>query len=200
MPLLKKICLLYGIIFITKMFASCCNCEDTTAELRYTDDSILVNNLDNSGREPVLARSEGVVKTAYGIQLQILSIEVARQNNWGFSAANAYSCRCGPSVTYSPRDSITGIEIISVTPFDDLPAGSDITGRFMTAGSTTFGPIANFLSTASPSLIYSVDQPRQTSFLLMQPPVTAGIYQFEIRLQLSDGRILSRQTIPIKLT
>lgn len=198
MSILKKIALIYGVIIISKFFVSCCNCEDSM-ELRYTDNAILVNNLDNSGRIPILARTEGVIKTAYGIQLQVLSIEVARQNNWGFSTANAYSCGCKPPITYIPRDSIINFEIISVNPFDALPAGSDITDKFMVEAGNRFSAANSFLSGATPSVNYSLEQPRISSFLLMQPPATTGAYQFEIRLQLSDGRTLTQRTTPINL-
>ncbi len=198
MNFVQKLVIIYGVIFCSRLFSSCCNCE-APRELRYTDNAIIINNIDNSGREPILVRTEDLIKTAYGIQLQILSIEVARQNSWGFATANAYSCGCRPSIIYNPRDSITAINIISLMPFDALAAGSDVTNHFMANNYSGFNTVSNYVIGSTPEINYSLDHARTTNLMLMQPPVSSGAYQFEVRVYLSDGRVLSQRTNPINL-
>lgn len=188
--------------FIANLVVSCCNCLETAIH-HYTNKTISVINLDNSGKEPLEAPSGNVIKTAYGIRVTLTREKIARIDKPEISlveAAWAYDCRCPPPDEFLPNDSIVAIRVISLTEFNSShPANSDVSTYFKVYAPYAFSTPDEFVKATSNTLFFETDLQVTFNLLLMTPPDKNGLHQFKVQIVLSDGRTLEQNAPTIDL-
>ena len=204
-----KLTITFLLLFpIVSVFYSCV-CDVTTKYESYFHATLRLKNLDNSGEKVIETETLQINKNAYGIRLYLTRersiVACAQQGNFIFiQSAYATSIECPPEYMYSPKDSIVSIKILTLNNFDDThPANSEITDYFRAAHS--YSKIEDYIS--SIYYTYGDDNEFENSrnkevildLLLMTAPTTDNKQQFEIRVALSDGRILQQQTSEIEL-
>lgn len=173
----------------------CCDCLETIF-FDYTNCMISLENLDNSGQVPVVSSSNSILKNAFGLRVEVERKEELCDNYSKplfFSSAYATSCDCPPETIYKPLDSIVSVNIITLMDFDSTHFSNDnITGYFSVLRSTEFMSIDEFFSNEH-NEIYDLDDSNLTfDLMLMIPPAENAEYQFEVLIELSDGRVLSK--------
>jgi len=193
----KKLILLLLLPFLLDLAISCCNCLDTLTH-HYTNKTLAVSALDNSGQEPKEITTGSVVKAAYGIRVQLTREKIARLHKprivFG-QAAYAYSCNCRATDEYLPNDSITAIRIITLQHFNnDHPANSDVSIYFKVYMSSRFYPLDDYLKYMGATFYDETELQSSFNMLLMTPPASGGAHQFRVQFILSDGRILEQDT------
>ncbi|MEL6866978.1 MAG: DUF5034 domain-containing protein [Bacteroidota bacterium] len=199
---IKKVLVVLLIPFAVNFFIACCDCLETTF-LGYTHCSLTIDNLDNSGLSPVVDTSGQIIKTAFGLRVQ-----VQRSENTCFRnsptlfvhSAYAYDCHCPPVEEYSPIDSITSISITTLNEFDDdHPAGAAINAYFNVLVGTDFIPIEEFDLALSNRFWDVINNDWTVDLMLMVAPPERGDYQFEVEIGLSDGRALVGTSVKVDL-
>src|SRR5687768_8173772 len=125
---IKKIIFILLFPFMAELIVSCCNCVEPVLK-NYTNKSISVSNLDNSGTNPLVSTSASIIKAAYGIRIQLLREITActnKPNSIFFQSAYANRCDCPLPNQFVPKDSIATIKIFTLSDFDNShPANSD---------------------------------------------------------------------------
>jgi len=198
----KKIILVLLIPFIANLVVSCCNCLETAIH-HYTNKAIAVINLDNSGKEPLEIASGSVIKTAYGVRVNLTREKIARINKPNINlveAAWAYDCRCPPPDEFQPNDSIVAIRVISLTNFNSShPANTDVSTYFKIYAPYSFSTTDDFVKATSAIFFNETELQVTFNLLLMTPPDSSGPHQFKVQIVLSDGRILEQNAPTIDL-
>jgi hypothetical protein len=199
---MKKVTFLLLFPFIAQVVISCCNCMETTTYY-YSNKALSVSNLDGSGHQAVISQSDTILKKAYGIRVDLVREQVACSPKWQspfVNSAYAFSCGCPPAQEYLARDSITTIRIFTNFAFDsNHPTGSDISVYFKILQAYTFYTIVDYIR-LTPVILHDQRELSVTrDFLLMVPPTLGSDHSFKIQYTLSDGRVLERETLPVKL-
>jgi hypothetical protein len=199
--MIKKVLFLMLLPLLAGTVISCCDCPDTET-LHYTNKTVALRNLDNSGSGPVVTNSAQVPKEAYGIRVAIGRERTALLRRSLFlPAAYAFSCDCAPPMQILPRDSITAIQVFTLQDFDGShPAGADISALFKGYKPYYFSSIPDYLREWPLVLFNESELPATIDLLLMTPPTLNTVHRFRVRLTLSDGRTLEQETPPIELT
>lgn len=203
MKRINKIILVLMLPLILELVVSCCNCIETTY-LNYTHCGLMIKNLDNSGASPVVAQSNSISKNAYGIRLSIKRsenyCELKRNNSFFIQSVYATSCDCPPEFQYMPLDSIVSVKLSTYSDFDsEHLAGSDITGLFYVYSGNEFIEISKYLKHVETELYNLMNPTFQFDILLMSPPIIGMAHEFEVLIELSDGRVFKSQTGIINL-
>ncbi len=198
----RKILFILLFPFMAEFIVSCCNCGETFFK-HYTNKSIWVNNLDNSGKLPVQMPADSIVKTAFGIRLQFTREETAFFKipaSLFIQNACATSCKCPPSVRYSPKEQVTAIKIFTLNEFDgNHPANSDISIYFKVYKQNSFTFIKEFLNNLNLVFDNEIESEIDLDLLLMTPPTINKLHKFKVQVTFSDGRVLEEETPAIKL-
>jgi len=188
---------------MVELVISCCDCIETTF-LDYTNCSLTINNLDNSGVSPVIIQSNSISKNSYGIRLSIKRsenvCELKRTNSIFIQSANATSCDCPPEFLYMPLDSIISVKISTCNDFDSNHLGcSDITELFYVFQGNEFTVISDYIQDLETELYDIINPTFEFDILLMSPPTVGIEHEFEVSIELSDGRTLNATTGIVKL-
>jgi hypothetical protein len=199
---MKKVIFLLLLPLMAEVVVSCCNCLEPVIQ-QYTNKTISVSNLDNSGQQPMLASSDTVIKKAYGIRLQLIREKMAcleKRQSLFISSAYAYTCRCPPAQEFRPKDSVVSIKIYTLQAFDNTHlAGSDLTAYFKVYKAYSFSTIENFIKNSPVTLFDSEELEQTIDFLLMTAPAINVEHTFKVQFILSDGRTLEGETPTVKL-
>jgi len=193
----KKILLVLLFPFLADLVVSCCNCLGTVIH-HYTNKTIAVSNLDNSGQAPQITSSASVFKSAYGIRIKLTREKTALIDKpmivFG-ECAYARECFCRPPDQFLPDDSLTAIRVITLNDFNsDHLANSDVSGYFKVYVPYSFYTFDDYVKNTSASLFYENDLQINIDLLLMTPPASVGAHQFRVQIVLSDGRTLEQDT------
>lgn len=188
---------------LIEVLVACCDCYDPVY-FNYTNCSMSISNLDNTGAEPVVTEPNTISKDAYGIRVEIYRNEdickVKPNPSLVFQSAYAMSCDCPPEFEYTALDSITDIKITSLNDFDsEHLANADVTEYFYVSSGREFTEVSKFVENMHSTLYYSFDPGFEFDLLLMLPPTLGPEHQFSIEVELSDGRILNAQTEVLEL-
>lgn len=198
----KKIIFILLLPLILEIVVSCCECIEPIFQ-NYTNKAITINNLDNSGREPIVSASTSILKTAYGIRIQLLGEKIAcieRPISIFIQSAFATKCDCPPSYQFLPKDSITSIKILSLNDFNsNHSANSEISDYFKVYKYYSFSTIQDYLKNTPAVLNYESDLAIKIDLLLMTAPTIDNQHKFRVQITLSDGRILEQDTSIIEL-
>ena len=193
----KKIILLLLFPFIVNLIVSCCNCLGSLIH-HYTNKTLLVSNLDNSGQEPREISSGSVFKKAYGIRVKLTREKIAcidKPKIMLGQPAYAYGCRCDPADQFLPNDSIAAIQVITLTDFNSShPANTAISTYFKVYANYYFRTLDEFVKNTDASFTEEKELQLTLDLLLMTPPDSNGPHQFKVQIVLSDGRILEQDT------
>ncbi len=204
MKRVNKIILILMLPLIVELVISCCcDCIETTF-LDYTNCSLTINNLNNSGVSPVVTESNSISKNSYGIRLSIKRNEnvckVKRTNSIFIQSAYATSCHCPPEFQYMPLDSIISVKITTINDFDtNHSRHSDVTELFYEFQRNEFTAISDYVQNIETNLYDIINSPFEFDILLMSPPTIGVEHEFEVSIELSDKRILNAKTGIIEL-
>lgn len=143
------------------------------------------------------------MKSAYGIRIHLsrekLVFNVVPKSVF-LSSAYAYDCFCPPPRQFLPRDSITAVQVFTLSDFDGShAANADISDYFKVYSQFSFTTIPDYLDEASWVIYDESGLEVQLDLLLMTAPSINTKHKFSVRLFLSDGRILEQQTTEIDL-
>lgn len=195
----NKIIIILLLPFLIEIVAACCDCVGT-ANFNYSNCSLSIENIDNSGPEPVITQDINIAKDIYGIQIIINRNEnICKVNRYQpifFQSAYAYSgCQCPPEEEYVALDSIVSIAIKTANDFDaEHLENTDISEYFYVYQGFEFSTIEEFI-TNSRTTLYNFENPDNTFNLLMiTPPSIGAEHQFMVTVELSDGRTFEAQT------
>lgn len=197
-----KIILIFTIPLIIQLIVSCCECIDTTF-MNYTNCSLEIRNLDNSGELPLITHSTSISKYAYGIRVSITRSEgVCEVINKPLFIQSAYatSCDCPPEYLYRPLDSIV---LVVITTGNDFDSGhlknSEVSDLFYVFRGNEFTGIPAYVKNLETELYDVVEPAFEFDIVLMSPPTIGVEHAFEVSVVLSDGRIHKAQTGKIQL-
>jgi len=184
----------------------CCDCGESVSK-NYSNKSITVNNLDNSGDKPIVTNSTEVNRNAYGIKVNLLRELVASHKNVTptlIQSAYALDCDCPSELAIFPKESIVSFKIYSTYDFDvNHPANSDVSEFFKVQNNNTYYTINEYLNLLNSSgnygnpawTLYDEDDLEfEIVLLLMTPPKLNISNKFRIQMTLSDGRIFENET------
>lgn len=203
MKRINKIILILILPLMVEIIVSCCNCPETTF-LNYTNCNLNVCNLNNSGASPIISQSDTIPKKAYGIKVSIMRSEntckLKRNNSFLIQSAYAYACSCPSEFEYIPLDSIVSISITTIHDFDsEHLRSSDISEYFHVFEYQNFISIDDYINIIETKIPDYMESTFEFDLFLMTPPMLGTEHQFEVKIKLSDGRILNAQTEKIVL-
>jgi hypothetical protein len=198
-----RVLLILTIPLMIQLVISCCECIDTTF-LTYTNCSLEIKNLDNSGESPVVAQTDSILRRAYGIRISISRsegiCEVIKNKSLFIQSAYATSCDCPPENLYRPLDSIISVVVTTLNDFNSgYTANSDVTDLFQVFRGNDFTGLPGYINNQENELYEFVEPAFEFDILLMSPPTIGTEHEFEVSVVLSDGRILKAQTGKIHL-
>lgn len=199
---MKKVIFLLLLPLMAEVVVSCCNCIEPVIQ-HYTNKTISLSHLDNSGQEAIVSASNTVLKSAYGIRLQLIREKLAclqQRPSLFLPSAYAMGCHCPPPQQYLAKDSIASITLFTLADFDnDHPAGADLSGYFKVYKPYSYTPIEDFVKNAPGTLFDERELSTTIDLFLMAVPAVGGDHRFKVQVRLSDGRILEQETSPVKL-
>jgi len=200
---IDKIILILMLPLMVELMVACCNCLEPTY-FDYTNCSLTINNLDNSGAEPIVSQSNIISKDAFGIRVGIKRNEnickVKTNKSLFFQSAYARYCDCPPEFQYFPLDSITSVKVITNNDFNSGHLeNADVSEYFYVFRGNEFSTIEEYVENIETTLYDFGNPTLEFDLLLMTPPTINTEHQFEIIVELSDGRIFNAQTELLEL-
>lgn len=208
---LKKVLMILLFPSILNFFIGCCYCIDETF-FSYTNCSISVKNLDNTGALPVLSTNNEVLKEAFGLRINIDLKEEICQNNYHHSLMQsiyANNCDCFPEDVYEATDSIVSINVKTLVDFDATHLSMDDVSNYYAVlleeqynygmSGIEYFSITEFIDGFSFTFRNTRPSILEFDLMLMVPPTENDFHQFEVDVVLSDERVLSATSDLIKL-
>lgn len=200
---INKIIFLLTLPFLIELLVACCYCPDTVY-YSYTNCSMTISVLNNSGPRPVVTQLNTIPKEAFGIRVEIHRNEYVCEakpvNSYVFQSAYAMSCDCPPEFQFLPLDEITNLKITTVNDFDsEHPANADVTEYFYVSSGYEFTEIPDYVHNIQSELNGFVTPTLEFDLLLMYPPTLGSHHQFSIEVELSDGRFFNVETKVLEL-
>jgi hypothetical protein len=199
---LNKVLIIISIPFLVNLIIGCCDCIETMF-FDYTNCSVSIENLDNSGREVIVSLSNQIPRKAFGLRINIERKEDVCGNDFQplfISPAYAISCDYCPEKLYLPLDSIVSLDVITNDDFDSGHSANDnISEYFSVLMSTEFISINEFINRQHNELYDINNSDLQFDLMLMSPPDESSEYQFEVQIELSDGRVLTETSAIVEL-
>jgi hypothetical protein len=187
-----KIITVIVLLFVSGFFTGCPDCEDTQ-KWTFSNCSIYMRNLDNSGQTPALSDKDTLNINAYGLKIEIQQ----KADSCGIAgslpsiATPLYAASpCYDTYFDIPLDTILDLRIITLNDFNsEKPAGSNVTDYFSVLSGKEFYGLYEY--TELNQYYYYADNLFEMNAMLMEIPSNPGWHQFRIEAELSDGRVLS---------
>lgn len=200
---IKKVLIILLFPFITELVVACCpDCDDPIIG-HYTNKTLSVSNIDNSGIKPEIANGNPIPKEAFGIRVRLGREKTAcltPRRSLFIQTAYARTCHCPPENEFLAKDSVTAIQIFTSADFDaNHPAHADISEYFKVFKNNSFTTISNHLEKHSTVVNYEDEFDWTFDLVLMTPPTKNINHSFRVKITLSDNRVLESETIPIDL-
>jgi hypothetical protein len=188
---------------LMELMVSCCDCLETIFA-NYTHCDLTTYNIDNGGAKPRISQSNIINKKAFGIRLVINRnknlCSLKAPNSSYFQSAHAFSCDCPSEFQQLPLDTITSLKILTINDFDDSHAESmDVSEYFYAFKNNRFSTIDKFIEFQETILLDPSPSPFELDLLLMTPPTIGTAHQFNVVIELSDGRVFNSRTGVITL-
>ncbi|MFN6377784.1 MAG: DUF5034 domain-containing protein [Flavobacteriales bacterium] len=187
---------------ISELLVSCCDCGEPVIE-HYTNQSLAIENLDNSGSDPIIATSPSVPKEAFGIKVIISQEKLAcfYSPKYHFiPTASAFGCGCDIPYQLIAKDTLQSIEIFTMNDFDsNHPSNSDVSHFFKVFRGNSFDTLSEFLNSYKLILFDESQLELSMNLLLMTPPSLNVSHSFKVKITLTDGRVFEETTLPIEL-
>ncbi len=186
--------------FIAHVFWSCCSCENTEV-FEISTCSFAVEHINNSGEKPVITSEDEIGKNAYGIQLAMEKSESLCFHGKSLFIAptlNAFKCDCLLD-EYIALDTIQDIRVRTVNDFDmEHPAGTDVSEYFFSDQEDVYISISDLmLRINGPNFLYNGSS--TFNLLLLTAPMQGVEHQFNIEIDMTDGRSFIEQTDKVDL-
>jgi len=207
----KKTLIVLLFPIVINLFIGCCYCIDETF-FSYTNCSISVKNLDNTGALPVLNTNNEVIKEAFGLRINIeLKEEICQSNYEHFLMPSVYAnnCDCFPEDVYQATDSIVSINVKTLVDFDSTHLSMDDVSEYYAVLSeerynyglsgAEYVSITEFIDCFSFTFRRTRPSILELDLMLMVPPTENDFHQFEVEVVLSDERVLSGTSNLVKL-
>jgi len=203
MKIFKLLLLLCIALVVDLTISGCCECVEPLY-YDYTNCSIEVALLDNSEERAKVTEQSELDKDAFGLRLKISRSENTCMRKAPFSifsqTAYGFSCDCPPEIQYSPLDSILNIKIVSLNDWDsEHPAGSDVSDAFFVNKRTEFIALPEYDEYLDEDPEYADFPETYFDFFLMAPPSQEATHQFQVTVEISDGRTIQNISNTIKL-
>ena len=199
---INKILIILLFPFIAEVIISCCDCIEPLIE-HYTNKTLLIKNIDNSGSEPVVTTANSVPKEAFGIRTKLRREKVAflkPTKSLFIPTAFATSCDCPPEKQLYARDSIISIQLYTLNDFDtNHPSNSEVSDYFKIFQGASFSTIKDYLTKYNTVLYNDNELDFEFDLLLMIPPSLNKSHSFKLKITISDGRVFEEASTPIEL-
>lgn len=202
---MKKVLFVLFLIFISRLFFSCCNCPDDTTSVNLN--KVNIDNIDNTFQYGYseITKKDTLYRAAVAFKVNVIDSTVTETHwfyvaNMGFNSASAFQpCEC-PQL-FQPKQNISEIKIITQKDINSqIKAGSDVTDLFVGT------PTDNFLYTPLDKLLEKLEGTVSAGMagysvsIYCKEPIDNETAQFEILIGLSDSRILRATTRLIHLS
>jgi hypothetical protein len=189
--------LLTGIVMQCLWLVAGC-CYDVT-EVFFQWTGMRVENLDNSGAEPLPANDDGIPAAAYGIRLHMTSRSLSGTSHPPFSVAFATTC---PEVFEVNRDTVRSFRIERIITVSTGDSTTDVTGDFVVRspwGAQSLGQFTPATEFFHSSNVYSSGRVESFELFLVKNTVKAGRARFVVTMELSNDTMLTDTTDAIAL-
>lgn len=195
---MKKVIFILILFHLSAVLTSCwCECDE--AEVSFNFDTSEISLLDNTDNFMRLAASDTLSREAVAFRLFVSGSVVAEEKKirtapFGYPAAYAVSCDC--TVPYVPVQQVTSISII------EEDSGKEVTEQFVALTSRwnrngLYLTLAEVLTRLSQEAPY--DSPGTYLDLFLTEAPTASQLSYVVKIELSDGQVLSAVTPTIYL-
>ena len=199
---IKKVLIIMMFPIAVNLIVGCCDCLETIL-FDYTNCSISIENLDNSGKEPIVSSSDSILIEAFWLRINIEREEDICDNYYQplfITSAYARGCDCPPEELYQPLDSIISVKLITLRDFDSTHVANDfISEYFSVRRSTELISIEEFINSQIYNILDINNSNLNFDLMLMIPPKRGKEHLFEVQIELSDGRVLSETSNLIEL-
>lgn len=205
--LMKKIMFVLFLIFIVRLFVSCCRCSDETTPMQLNE--ITIKNLCTAGDYGDVIYNETDAMSSSKVAFKVIVADstidtyieyyACNNANWGFSAASATSCDCYQ--LFKPEQQIVDIRIFSLLKMSEqIAANTDVTKYFVAipSASQLYTPIDKLYPLINRDVIIGGPTIDMSFFCKLNIENTKA--QFVVNIELSDGRMLSAFTNELQLT
>lgn len=200
---MKRVFIVLTIIFISRLFFSCCNCPDDVSSINYNEISILnVNNALPYGYFDT-TMVDTLMNSAVAFEI-ILKDSTQKDTyyfvqHFGFSTANAMQpCDCFPM--FKAKQEITKIRITTLFDMNEtIKANTEVSHYFVALPSHTFlySSINELLPILNDKILYIS---ASISFkIFCKEIIMNDVAQFDIQVDLSDGSVLLAKTNLVQL-
>jgi hypothetical protein len=188
--------------FILQVFTYCSifGCDDAST-FYYEVGDINVYHLDNSGPSAIVAQTDQVTKSAYGIRVSLDRNKIAMRDAFTpsmfFPVAMATSCA---DDEYLAADTIAHMKVFTLEDFDDIhAAGSDVSTYFRIGNLQGYTALDDYVNMYGAERLYNGNLHTELDLLLMTAPELGTAHQFSVEIALTDGRVIQKTTTTINL-
>jgi hypothetical protein len=201
-----KILIIVVFTTILRIVTSCCNCENVFFSFNY--ETLQIGNIDNSGQWSRPTESNDMSKNGVAFEVSIIGKSIAQSlvkpvDFWSFNTAVAQSCDCDDR--YVGNQLIKSVKIITIHNLNaDYTANEEVTPLFLANNCLDCDDIGTFYITIpelikrlNPESIYN--QPVNKFLIYLKVPVENTKAQFQVEVELTDGRRLTAQTALINI-
>jgi hypothetical protein len=202
-----KVILLLVTITMLRLFWSCCSCDDDYFSFEY--ERVLISNIDNSGQWSKPSDVNIMPAAGVAFEIQIVGSDPVltsqcRQMPLGFSTLNAQDCNCED--IYIPNHNIRSLRIRTLEELnDEYCCNADVTDLFLANSCLSCEDIGSFYITfdelvrrINPEAFYQ--KPINQFLVYLTVPVENTLAQFELEIELSNGKKIIGQTALIEIT
>ena len=202
---MKKILFVLLLIFVSRLFFSCCNCSDDTTSVSLN--KVSISNIDNTFQYGYseTTMKDSLYRAAVAFKVNIIDSTVTETlwyygANMGFTSASAFQpCEC-PQL-FQPTQSISEIKIITLKDINSqIKAGTDVTDLFVGTPTDNFlyAPLNKLLEKLKGTVAAGIAGYSISIFCKEQ--IENETAQFEVLIGLSDSRMLRSTTRVIHLS
>ncbi len=201
-----KILIIVAFTTILRTVTSCCNCENVFFSFNY--ESIQIGNIDNSGQWSRPTELNEMPKNGVAFEVEIIGNSTANSlvnklDLWAFQTASAQSCDCDDR--YVGNQLIKSVKIVTLFDLNkDYSTNEEVTPLFLANNcldcddiGTFYITIPDLIKRLNPESIYN--QPVNKFLIYLKVPVENTKAQFQVEVELTDGRKLKAQTALINI-
>ncbi|MBN2807511.1 MAG: hypothetical protein JXR22_12710 [Prolixibacteraceae bacterium] len=201
-----KVILIIVAITTFRLFWSCCSCNDDYFSFEY--ERVLISNIDNSGQWSKPSDVNIMPAAGVAFEIQIVGSEPVltsqcRKRPMGFNALQAQDCNCED--IYIPNQTIRSVRIRTLEKLnEDYCCNADVTELFLANSCLACEDIGSFYITfdelvrrINPEAFYQ--KPINQFLIYLIVPVENTLAQFELEIELSNGRTIIGQTALIEI-
>lgn len=201
-----KVILIIVTVTSLRLFWSCCSCEDEYFSFEY--ERAMISNIDNSGQWSKPSDVNRMPAAGVAFEIQIVGSEPVLtsqclKSSFGFKKVLAQDCNCED--IYIPNHTIRSVKIRTLEKLnEDYCCNSDVTELFLANSCLDCEDIGSFYITfeelarrMNPEAFYQ--KPINQFLIYLTVPVENTLAQFELEIELSNGKKIVGQTALIEI-